>query len=1215
MAPTVRNENVVQERESPNFRKSMRKATPNEKYRQFITQAQSRRRRTKAKSSEDASVQINLATDSEDATLPTTRYQATEDTSPVREDRHSNVTRRTKPGRGRSVPASKKDVSERGQPIALKDCFVLLTDISKATSVAERHQQKVPALDKNVTKSRTKRKQSDTTDAISVTPPKQPIEESIVEVIPDPPVAPTPVPVQMIATTTAKPTGTTQRRGRATKENNPFDVLIVSVKRLAPALSEKALQTLHNPEQLTETIRELEATQRQSVRESNRFSSTTTVLAKRSIPGVIPEKKARINFAKSPKIIVSEHPSEESSAPRDNTAAAPAIEESKLFVKPQRSTNRRKEFGLVGAALPLLLEDEDEESDVYEFLSSSQTVEAKGKEKKSKKPKTAPQPRGVKKKADPKGQRPLAAVKPARVKREPTKQNRGKQKSNPFGCNTKDIAKLVKKIGGGPVKSDHQPVDYVVNLDIEDFFHEPPYRSGRSNDVPLQDDDSYEPPMRAPSPKRATNPTLERLRNPASLPLPLTSTPAATNDVRSNGTSLLPPANAVSPLNVGSPWRLQEDHIVPPSRYVPRNRDMLPSYDSHEIVPPIPPAIANVTERRKTEPKAALPPEGGTVGAVRTPPPHPPRRSLPKQAPSPEEVLSEANFREIERMYNELKATSAMSEKLIGVMRKYKNNMRHPTGSSTDNARQYEGNMREACQKLRQWYTRSMQSFNRSMHIINQIQRGVTVAGRAAACPSPLSQAQQQTVENFNQSTDHFRSMLDELRDAMNDSNDENRSPPGGQHSVPIDGVAPSPRNAKPASKGTKDVIVIPERAHITTRNPLKSLNFVPLPQHNTPPMSPLAKPIPASPAPLRRGLQFDQTTPRTMDTVDSSNQSKLPIPDKTVPNGERSPAKQTSVIAITNDDVVIEDSCDEFDAAEPSFADDTPEDMENVVPPPGNRSVNCNGSSASPKKAPGVDDLFGFEEESYVEDLSEPQITLPMPLNISAATLKKRLKAVKQLLPERPIFRERPLQRSSGPTRLPTATRILRGVFSSPEKRSTRTLHAFAASTPRIGEAPPQSSELRIESNGAAAADDHQPPNVSAIEITQPPEAMNDDENDQLLGSVVLFDEPQNTFDRSTLQRTYTRIPRRKRAKNIYLANLGLSDDDEDGTLSDDPLAVSSDSEAEAQAARKKKEKQKKERRKARKKPVEETKEFKQFVEEFNSMCEQVERFEVVIE
>ncbi|XP_035779614.1 titin-like [Anopheles albimanus] len=1215
MAPTL-GENIVPESESPNFRKSLRNPTPNEKYRQFIGQAQARQRRTRVKNSGDASVRINLAAESDDATLPTTRYQATRDASPVREDRHSNVTRRTKPGRGRSVPASKQDVSEHEQPIVLKDCFILLTDISKDISLADRQQEQVTAirphrnvLDKNVTKSRTKRKQSDTTVPIDVSPPKQPIEESIVEVIPNPPVQSIPVPVQMITMTT-NPAETTHGKGRAAKENNPFGVLIVSVKRLAPALSKKALQTLHNPEQqLTETIRELEATQRQSVRETNRFSSAT-VPAKRSIPGAIPEKKARITFAKSPKIIVTPCPSEESSAPHDSSATAPAprpTAESILFVKPERSANRRKEFGLAGAAtLPLLLEDEDEESDVYEFLSSSQTVETgKGKEKKSKKPKTAPQPRRVKKKDGPKNPAPPKPVKPARVKREPTKQNRGKQKSNPFGCNTKDIAKLVKKIGGGPVKTDHQPVDYVVNLDIEDFFHEPPFGAGRSNDIPaLKDGYSFEAPLPVPSPKRAANPTLERLRNPAPLSLPMTSTPAAANDVRSKGKSLVPPppTNVVSPLNVGSPWRLQDDHIVPPSRYVPRNREMLPSYDSHQNVPapPIPSAIANVTERRKTDAKTQPPEvEEGKVGAVGTPPPAPTRPSLPKKALSPEEVLSETNFREIERMYNELKATSAMSEKLIGVMRKYKHNMRHPSASSTEDARQYEGNMREACQKLRQWYTRSLQSFNRSMHIINQIQRGVTVAGRAAACPSPLSQAQQQTVENFNQSTDHFRSMLDELRDAMNDSNDENRSPPGGQP-VPIGAGNPSPRNpTKPASKGTKDVIVIPERGHITTRNPLKSLNFVPLPQPNSPLMSPLAKPIPPSPAPLRRELQFDQTPTRV--TVESS---RLTASDKTVPQAERSPTKRASVVALPENDIVIEDSCEEF-AAEPSFDDTPEEEMENVAPSQGNHSAQGKGSS----NAPGVDDLFGFDEESYAEEVSEPQITLPMPLNISAATLKKRLNGVKQLLPERPIFRERPLERTSGPTRLPTTTRLLRGVFSSPEKRSTRTLHAFAASTPRVAQ------EAPAQSDGAEAGGDHQPPNVSAIETPQPREAENDDENDQLLGSVVLFDEPQNTFDRSTLQRTYTRIPRRKRAKNIYLANLGLSDDDEDGALSDDPIALSSDSDAEAQAARKKKEKQKKERRKARKKPVEETKEFKQFVEEFNSMCEEVERFEVIIE
>uniref|UniRef100_A0A182SVU4 Uncharacterized protein n=1 Tax=Anopheles maculatus TaxID=74869 RepID=A0A182SVU4_9DIPT len=178
---------------------------------------------------------------------------------------------------------------------------------------------------------------------------------------------------------------------------------------------------------------------------------------------------------------------------------------------------------------------------------------------------------------------------------------------------------------------------------------------------------------------------------------------------------------------------------------------------------------------------------------------------------------------------------------------------------------------------------------------------------------------------------------------------------------------------------------------------------------------------------------------------------------------------------------------------------------------------------------------------------------------------------------------------------------------ISSPTKRP-QTLRDFVASTPRVGKS----------SNEQATVPPNEAPDVSAIEPSTEPQQrqLQEDQAERNNESdvVALFDTPDRPawLNNSAHQRTYSRIPKRRKKKNIYLANLGLDDDSEDEE-NEEPQVLSSDSETECN---KKARKQK--RKAARKKPVpieEQTKDFKEFVESFNGMCEEVERYEMIIE
>uniref|UniRef100_A0A182TC72 Uncharacterized protein n=1 Tax=Anopheles maculatus TaxID=74869 RepID=A0A182TC72_9DIPT len=330
-----------------------------------------------------------------------------------------------------------------------------------------------------------------------------------------------------------------------------------------------------------------------------------------------------------------------------------------------------------------------------------------------------------------------------------------------------------------------------------------------------------------------------------SLSLPFTSTPANKVCTANN-------LNVPSMEKPASPWRLQDELILPRTSYAHRTKEMLPSYESFANNPAETPGT--VTERRKSS----------SDGTVIDP--------LPAAASEPSEgMITDKELREIERMYVELKATSEMSEKLIRAMRQSKQKAATPQQDQT---------MRQACLKLKQWYDRSMSAFNRSMRILGNVQRipGCEFNNRptaGSACPSPLSHEQQRTLNDFNSSTDRFRSMLAQLQSTINDSDVENRPPPTPASEKESAALGKS----VPANKQIhilEDILILPDRSDAAKRNPLMPLNVVPLPQRDSPLMSPLAK-TPTNPGPTtnitRRELQYDKENELSM--TDNENQPK----------------------------------------------------------------------------------------------------------------------------------------------------------------------------------------------------------------------------------------------------------------------------------------------------------------------------------------------------
>lgn len=397
-----------------------------------------------------------------------------------------------------------------------------------------------------------------------------------------------------------------------------------------------------------------------------------------------------------------------------------------------------------------------------------------------------------------------------------------------FGTDMSRIERVVKKIGGGPVKWPPTPLETVSlarpaspvasNYDpVEDDDH------FVENDVPVEDvePEIVQPviiPASPPPSVNRVNPLIERV---------LQQRPETPDRTAPPNVTL-----TFSPLGASSPWRVQNENVLPRTFYFSRSKDLLPSYESDVVV-------RDENVRPKTP--------------VAEPVPEPPPVSPAKQ-PSPPAAITgakaEAMFKGIQTSYEQLKVTSEMSNKLITAMRKYKTNVHNQSLASMSASgelpederliakfREYEANMKKTYQKLKQWYERSQQQLTHSIKSIEQVS---TV---------PKTLAQRQVLDNFRRDSKVFLTMINELESAMNDSNVENVSPP----------VAPSD---KPTFK---DVVILTER-NLANRNrsPLKTLEIANVPTRFSPIKSPLvrgsfAAPFPTKPKPT-------QTAPTTTE-------------------------------------------------------------------------------------------------------------------------------------------------------------------------------------------------------------------------------------------------------------------------------------------------------------------------------------------------------------
>uniref|UniRef100_A0A1Q3FEK5 Putative proteoglycan 4 n=1 Tax=Culex tarsalis TaxID=7177 RepID=A0A1Q3FEK5_CULTA len=689
-----------------------------------------------------------------------------------------------------------------------------------------------------------------------------------------------------------------------------------------------------------------------------------------------------------------------------------------------------------------------------------------------------------------------------------------------FGTDMNRIKRVVKRIGGGPVK---QPVEAMqtVNLDpVPPVSRSRPASPVVSNYDPVDDhhdfaDDDHHPmnieepenvppvvipaSLSPPAPPQVqpnkVNPLIERVlqQRPVEPPAVAAATPERTQ-----------PPNVTlsfSPLGASSPWRVQNENVLPRTFYFSRSKDLLPSYESDVVV-----------RDENVRPKTPEP-----VSPAKRP-------STPAPVAAPiTGAKADAMFRGIQKSYEQLKVTSEMSNKLITAMRKYKTSLQNQSVASMSVSgelpederliakfREYEANMKKTYQKLKQWYERSQQQLTHSIKTIEQV----------SAVPKTL--AQRQVLDNFRRDSKVFLTMINELESAMNDSNVENVSP----------------RTMAPADKPAfKDVVILTER-NLTNRNrsPLKTLEIANIPARFSPIKSPLVR--------------------SSFSAFAGSKTLNKPA------------------IEITN-----------------TFAEPAPL----VAPAPP-------AEEQHPKK-----DLFGFETDE-TEEGSDPAPPATTPIKITKKTLKERLESVRKMLPQRP-----PSRGATSSTVPPRRETRMPKVIEGPSSGSNRlrsVQSVFASSTPvakqkrtqttRLGQLTEQDADLSAIADEPATppAVEHHPPVAPS-----PP--------------VALFDDVASTT-LSAVNRTYSRIPKRnhKRKRNVYLADLGLSDDDDDAEAEKERNAEESAPEEDEDEVKKAKKKRRVAASKKKKKnAIEETNEFKQFVNEFNSMCEEVDRYKLVIE
>ncbi|XP_058464573.1 uncharacterized protein LOC131438507 [Malaya genurostris] len=713
-----------------------------------------------------------------------------------------------------------------------------------------------------------------------------------------------------------------------------------------------------------------------------------------------------------------------------------------------------------------------------------------------------------------------------------------------FGTDMGRIREVVRKIGGGPVRQHPDGKDTMVDTAIVEFSEQPlnpqmvqiQHRNSRDVSPVSNYDDHHnnyddfeniptgrEPPS-APVSARKHAPPIRRVLQEKSLAV---STPDQTQpNVTMN----------FSPLGASSPWRVQNENILPKTFYFSRSKDLLPSYES-DIV------IRHADNRPKS-------PARGLIELVADPA-APPRKTSPTHSsmPRPTHAVglspskSAAMFQDIQKSYEQLKVTSEMSEKLISAMRKYKSNTQNhnslfskgPDGLSEDERliakfREYETNMKKTYLKLKQWYERSQRVLKQSIQAIETVST------------LPKTSAQKEVLQNFHRHSEQFVTMINELECAMNDSNVENVAPP--------------------KSGGTKDPhvfkeIILSERDfNNPNRSPLKSLDIISMPPNHSPVKSPLVK---ASYSAFSSNNSNKNSLTKSRDRF-----SKLSL----VKHQSFHPAPTQSL-------------------AGPSVLD-----IGNQIEPTTN--ANCSlvstTSLAGPNETQPNKDLFGFEE-----DVNEDFFTEPTAVNITKDTLKVRLQSARKMLPARPPSRSRRGPTTRGVSRIPK-------IIGSPTK--LRSIHSALSSSTPVANNRKQTKQVvepEPEPNVSAIVDDREPPKGKE----SPP--------------VVLFAEPEvPSMSQSCVNRTYSRIPKRnlRRKQNIYLAGLGLSDDDDDDVEVeiDSDASTAADKDESSEAVPRKRQKKHTTGSKA-KKTVEQTEEFKKFVDDFNSMCEEVNRYPLIVE
>ncbi|XP_053692672.1 uncharacterized protein LOC128741116 [Sabethes cyaneus] len=735
-----------------------------------------------------------------------------------------------------------------------------------------------------------------------------------------------------------------------------------------------------------------------------------------------------------------------------------------------------------------------------------------------------------------------------------------------FGTDMAQITKVVRKIGGGPIHQTKPIGEIVPTAKLAPIVLGPAFAQNlyttRRSDSPIS--------SRADDERHDDNDfdveNIPVVEVPAEVPL---SPPKMPNPVqriflqRKEPTAGTPDKTAnFSPLGASSPWRVQNDNILPKTFYFSRSKDLLPSYES-DIV------IRHDDDRAQSQLKELEP---LTM-------PAPPRKTSPVHPIAPK-APPELVFRGIQKSYEQLKVTSEMSEKLITAMRTYKENIHNetalfskgPDGLSEDERliakfREYEENMKKTYQKLKQWYERSQRNLTHSMQAIKEVST------------LPKTHAQKEMLENFHRHSERFVTMINELESAMNDSNVENVTPA---------------KSVETTKHPNKDIILSERDINNPYRSPLKTLNILNIPRNFSPVKSPLVK---ASLSAFSGSGKQNKVNSRDRFSILSLN--KVPLSRQAL---QHSTTGHPSVIEIG--ETLVDPSPQNLHIT----STETLSDAQEIV-----GTIRNEERCQQPTK-----DLFGFE----TEDNSDDFFVEPTPVKITKDTLKERLKSVRKMLPARPTPAQSRQQLRS---RNNQQQQRIPKVIGSPSKlRSVQSV--FASSTP-------VAAGKRTQEKAASQPDPDV--NVSTIADTssaaenveqhkEPPAGKSDNP------PLVLFDEPEAevvSTSLSCVNRTYSRIPKRnrKRKRNIYLADLGLSDDEDDdddvdeGDKNNDDgartEAVSSDDEHANEHVRKQQNKKRRVVTKRKKKTVEQSKEFKKFVEEFNSMCEEVNRYQMVVE